>query len=153
MQHTKHICILAGKPIWFVLIINNLLWILLVNYNLKELINILFFFPFRNFLRDSDEKWLINHTCWECLDSYMLYTLDSNKSLQTMPQMSIGKMHYVITVSCKLSWVRSKIITWPFLQPKAAAFLPNAFLEMSAVSAGSQSKGTGLLLIIVPWMK
>ena len=64
------------------------------------------------------------------------------------------EMNYATTVSYKLIWVRSKIITRPSLQPKAAALLQNAFPRIFAVSTGSQSKGTWpLLLGTMPWME
>ena len=56
------------------------------------------------------------------------------------------------TISCKLSLLRSKIITRPSSQPKAANLLRNASCVM-CTATGSQSKGIRLLLSgKVPWM-
>ena len=49
-------------------------------------------------------------------------------------------MYYVNQIaSCKLSGVKSKIITRPFLQPKAAVVLQNVFSKI-AVSTGNPNK-------------
>ena len=64
-------------------------------------------------------KWTKNDKSYalKCLDSYMLYTSDSNKSLQTMPQTSTGGS--ALRNNCLLQIELSKVQNNHFTIPTA----------------------------------